>query len=144
MARHVVRIGTKHGLGEEKRAEKLIGKSRSPMWGRRKEPARAKSQRFLRPEWPPPAGGPAPTIRNVATTGDRPGIESETDEWRRELYEAAPERQGELFSTISGLENEPLYTPDAVEIDFDDDQRAGRDAAGVLCVRRRAAGCLAG
>ena len=23
-----------------------------------------------------------------------------------------PERQGELFSTISGLENEPLYTPD--------------------------------
>ena len=55
----------------------------------------------------------------VATTGDRPGIESETDEWRRELYEAAPERQGELFSTISGLENEPLYTPDTVEIDYD-------------------------
>jgi methylmalonyl-CoA mutase, N-terminal domain len=55
----------------------------------------------------------------VATTGDRPGIENETDEWRRELYEAAPERQGELFSTISGLENEPLYTPDAVEIDYE-------------------------
>ena len=55
----------------------------------------------------------------MATTGDRPGIESETDEWRRELYEAAPERQGELFSTISGLENEPLYTPDAVEIDYE-------------------------
>jgi len=55
----------------------------------------------------------------VATTGDRPGIESETDEWRRELYEAAPERQGELFSTISGLENEPLYTPDTVEVDYD-------------------------
>src|SRR5438445_185168 len=55
----------------------------------------------------------------VATTGDRPGIESETDEWRRELYEAAPERQGELFSTISGLENEPLYTPDTVEIDYE-------------------------
>src|SRR6266550_2500767 len=119
MARHVVRIGTKHGLAEEKRPEKLIGKSRSPMWGRRKEPARAKSQRFLRPEWPPPAGGPAPTIRNVATTGDRPGIESETDEWRRELYEAAPERQGELFSTISGLENDPLYTPDTVAIDYE-------------------------
>jgi methylmalonyl-CoA mutase N-terminal domain/subunit len=55
----------------------------------------------------------------VATTGDRPGIESETDEWRRELYEAAPERQGELFSTISGLENDPLYTPDTVEIDYE-------------------------
>jgi methylmalonyl-CoA mutase N-terminal domain/subunit len=55
----------------------------------------------------------------VATTGDRPGTESETDEWRRELYEAAPERQGELFSTISGLENDPLYTPDAVEIDYE-------------------------
>src|SRR5437667_7674659 len=57
----------------------------------------------------------------VATTGDRPGIESETDEWRRELYEAAPERQGELFSTISGLENDPLYTPDTVVIDYDRD-----------------------
>ena len=55
----------------------------------------------------------------MATTGDRPGIESETDEWRRELYEAAPERQGELFSTISGLENAPLYTPDTVEIDYE-------------------------
>jgi methylmalonyl-CoA mutase N-terminal domain/subunit len=55
----------------------------------------------------------------VATTGDRPGIENETEEWRRELYEAAPERQGELFSTISGLENEPLYTPETVEIDYD-------------------------
>jgi len=55
----------------------------------------------------------------VATTGDRPGTESETDEWRRELYEAAPERQGELFSTISGLENDPLYTPDTVEIDYE-------------------------
>ena len=55
----------------------------------------------------------------MATPGDRPGIESETDEWRRELYEAAPERQGELFSTISGLENDPLYTPDTVEIDYE-------------------------
>src|SRR5437762_1265273 len=98
--------------------EKLIGESRSPMWGRRKDAGRLKVN-ALRPEWPPPAGGPAPTIRNVATTGDRPGIESETDEWRRELYEAAPERHCELFSTISGLENEPLYTPDAVEIDYE-------------------------
>ncbi len=43
------------------------------------------------------------------------------DEWKRELYEAAPERQGELFSTISGLENEPLYTPERVELDYDRD-----------------------
>jgi methylmalonyl-CoA mutase, N-terminal domain len=56
----------------------------------------------------------------VATTEDRSGL-SGTGEWRRELYEAAPERQGELFSTISGLENEPLYTPDTVETEYDRD-----------------------
>jgi methylmalonyl-CoA mutase, N-terminal domain len=55
----------------------------------------------------------------VATTEDQPGVESQTEEWRRELYEAAPERRGELFSTISGLENDPLYTPDTVEIDYE-------------------------
>jgi methylmalonyl-CoA mutase N-terminal domain/subunit len=42
-------------------------------------------------------------------------------EWRRELYEASPEREGELFSTISGLENAPLYTADDVETDYDRD-----------------------
>jgi methylmalonyl-CoA mutase, N-terminal domain len=46
---------------------------------------------------------------------------SETEEWRRELYDAAPERDGELTSTISGLENEPLYTPDNVEVDYEQD-----------------------
>jgi methylmalonyl-CoA mutase, N-terminal domain len=56
----------------------------------------------------------------VSATEDRKGL-SGADEWRRELYDAAPERQGELFSTISGLENEPLYTPDGVEIDYDGD-----------------------
>src|SRR3989442_15121553 len=44
-----------------------------------------------------------------------------TNEWRPELYDAKPEREGELFSTISGLENEPLYTPDNVEIDYERD-----------------------
>jgi methylmalonyl-CoA mutase N-terminal domain/subunit len=39
-----------------------------------------------------------------------------TERWREELYEAKPERQGELFSTISGIENEPLYTEDNVEL----------------------------
>ena len=44
-----------------------------------------------------------------------------TAEWKRELYDAKPEREGELFSTISGLENEPLYTPDNVEVDYERD-----------------------
>ena len=43
-----------------------------------------------------------------------------TDEWRRALYEQSPERAG-LFSTMSGLENEPLYTPSNVEINYDRD-----------------------
>ncbi len=32
-----------------------------------------------------------------------------------------PERQGELFSTISGVENEPLSTPASVELDYERD-----------------------
>jgi methylmalonyl-CoA mutase, N-terminal domain len=40
-----------------------------------------------------------------------------TDRWRTELYDSKPERPGELFSTISGIENEPLYTEDNVEVD---------------------------
>ncbi|HEY3578871.1 MAG TPA: methylmalonyl-CoA mutase family protein, partial [Gaiellaceae bacterium] len=39
------------------------------------------------------------------------------DEWRQR-YEATPEREGELFSTISGVENEPLYSPENVELDY--------------------------
>jgi methylmalonyl-CoA mutase N-terminal domain/subunit len=57
----------------------------------------------------------------VATTEDpETGVDA-TAEWRRELYEAAPERSGELFSTISGLENEPLYTPDTIEVEYERD-----------------------
>ncbi|TMK70685.1 MAG: methylmalonyl-CoA mutase [Actinobacteria bacterium] len=56
----------------------------------------------------------------MATTEDRGALDS-TAEWKRDLYETTPERQGELFSTISGLENEPLYTPESVEIDYDRD-----------------------
>jgi methylmalonyl-CoA mutase N-terminal domain/subunit len=55
----------------------------------------------------------------VATTEDRG--QKGADAWRRELYDAAPERQGELFSTISGLENEPLYGAETVEFDYDRD-----------------------
>ncbi|HXZ55968.1 MAG TPA: methylmalonyl-CoA mutase family protein, partial [Gaiellaceae bacterium] len=53
----------------------------------------------------------------MATTEDRRELGGE--EWRKELYDATPEREGELFSTISGLENEPLYTRDAVDYDRD-------------------------
>jgi methylmalonyl-CoA mutase N-terminal domain/subunit len=56
----------------------------------------------------------------MATTEDKRKLGGD-DEWKRELYEAAPERQGELFSTISGLENEPLYTPERVQLDYDRD-----------------------
>src|SRR5437588_3919686 len=57
----------------------------------------------------------------MATTEDpRAGLDS-TAEWRRELYEATPEREGELFSTISGLENKPLAAPDNVRIDYEHD-----------------------
>ena len=37
------------------------------------------------------------------------------------LRRRRPSAQGELFSTISGLENEPLYTPDNVELDYERD-----------------------
>jgi methylmalonyl-CoA mutase N-terminal domain/subunit len=56
----------------------------------------------------------------MATTEDGRKVTG-VDEWRRELYEASPEREGELSSTISGLPNEPLYTPENVEIDHDAD-----------------------
>src|SRR6201997_5682381 len=55
----------------------------------------------------------------MATTdrGERTGAGGEW--WRR--YEATPEREGELFSTISGVENEPLYSPENVELDYERD-----------------------
>jgi methylmalonyl-CoA mutase N-terminal domain/subunit len=55
----------------------------------------------------------------MATTEDRRGLDA-TEEWRRELYDAKPERDA-LFTTISGLPNEPLSTPDNVEIDYERD-----------------------
>jgi methylmalonyl-CoA mutase, N-terminal domain len=57
----------------------------------------------------------------MATTEEPRADTDGPAEWRRELYDAKPERQGELFTTISGLENEPLYTPDNVELDYDRD-----------------------
>jgi len=55
----------------------------------------------------------------MATTEDpRAGV-GDAGEWRREVYGATPERQGELFSTMSGIENEPLYGPGGVDYDRD-------------------------
>src|ERR1700746_1199093 len=55
----------------------------------------------------------------MATT-DREELTGGAGEWRKR-YEATPERQGELFSTISGVENEPLYSPGNVELDYERD-----------------------
>jgi methylmalonyl-CoA mutase, N-terminal domain len=57
-------------------------------------------------------------LRTMATTDKGKKVEGGAGAWR-ERYEATPERQGELFSTISGVENEPLYSPDNVEIDYE-------------------------
>ena len=56
----------------------------------------------------------------MATTEDRGSLDA-TQAWREELYERTPERSGELFSTISGVPNEPLVTPDSVAVDYDRD-----------------------
>src|SRR4051812_40350988 len=57
----------------------------------------------------------------MATTEDpKAGLDA-TEAWRQELYDGTPERQGELFSTMSGVENEPLYTPDNVELNYERD-----------------------
>jgi methylmalonyl-CoA mutase, N-terminal domain len=55
----------------------------------------------------------------MATT-DRKEQTGGAGEWRRR-YEATPEREGELSSTISGVENEPLYSPENVELDYERD-----------------------
>jgi methylmalonyl-CoA mutase N-terminal domain/subunit len=55
----------------------------------------------------------------MATTEDGRRLDG-TEEWRRELYEAKPERDA-LFTTMSGLPVEPLSTPDTVDIDYERD-----------------------
>jgi methylmalonyl-CoA mutase N-terminal domain/subunit len=56
----------------------------------------------------------------VATT-EEPPKSAGSKRWRASSYEAAPERQGELFSTMSGIENDPLYTAADVDLDYDRD-----------------------
>jgi methylmalonyl-CoA mutase, N-terminal domain len=55
----------------------------------------------------------------VATT-EEPRAKGAREEWQK-AYEATPQRRGELSSTMSGIENEPLSTPETVEIDYDRD-----------------------
>src|SRR6186713_1318862 len=75
---------------------------------------------------PPTHGGPIGSVRQprarlqfaaMATTVDRGAAES-LAAWRANVYERAPERTDELFTTISGIENEPLAAPENVETDY--------------------------
>jgi methylmalonyl-CoA mutase N-terminal domain/subunit len=52
----------------------------------------------------------------MARTEDR-GISGSVRAWRDRLLAGAPERDDELLSTISGLDVEPLYTPENVDVD---------------------------
>jgi methylmalonyl-CoA mutase N-terminal domain/subunit len=38
--------------------------------------------------------------------------------WRERLFDTVPERGGELFSTISGIDVEPLYGPENVDVEY--------------------------
>ena len=58
--------------------------------------------------------------RGMATT-EEPEAVGGVDEWRRDSFESSPERTGELFSTMSGVENEPLYAPDNVDVEYERD-----------------------
>ncbi len=56
----------------------------------------------------------------MAQTEDRETSGS-VSEWREGVYERVPERSDELFSTISGIEPDPLYTPESSELDYERD-----------------------
>ena len=53
-------------------------------------------------------------------TSEDPRAPDATEEWRRGHYGALPERDA-LFTTISGLPVEPLYTPDTAAFDYERD-----------------------
>jgi len=59
-------------------------------------------------------------MRAMATTEDRDTAGS-VEAWRKRSYDRVPERSDELFSTISGVGNEPLYTPENVDLDYERD-----------------------
>ena len=53
----------------------------------------------------------------MARTEDR-GTSGSLEDWRGRLYGRAPERSDELFTTISGIDVEPLSTPETVDVDY--------------------------
>jgi methylmalonyl-CoA mutase N-terminal domain/subunit len=58
----------------------------------------------------------------MATTEDGRRLTGDaTGGWRRAIYDAAPERDDALFTTISGSPVEPLYTPESVRVDYERD-----------------------
>jgi methylmalonyl-CoA mutase, N-terminal domain len=59
-------------------------------------------------------------MRVMATIEDRDAA-GDVEAWRERAYERAPERSDELFTTISGIEPEPLYTPGNVDLDYERD-----------------------
>ena len=56
-------------------------------------------------------------MRPMARTEDR-GTAGSVRSWRENVYDRAPERSDELLTTISGLEPEPLHTPENVDLDY--------------------------
>src|SRR5215471_1933809 len=63
----------------------------------------------------PATGGGRPTLLSMATTEDRGAVDA-FGAWQ-ERFRKTPERSDELTSTISGIDVEPLYGPDNVELD---------------------------
>src|ERR1700758_5049657 len=55
----------------------------------------------------------------MATT-DKGELTGGAGAWR-ERYEKTPERQGGLFSTLSGGENQPLFSPENLELEYERD-----------------------
>ena len=64
--------------------------------------------------------GPPPLPAYNAARWRRPRIAARPSRSRRgaKVYDRAPERTDELFSTISGIDNEPLATPENVVTDY--------------------------
>ena len=56
----------------------------------------------------------------MAATEDEQRLDA-TAAWRRDVYDTTPERPDSLFTTVSGLPVEPLYTPDTTAVDPDRD-----------------------
>ena len=56
-------------------------------------------------------------MRPMARIEDREASRS-IRAWRERLFDTVPERGGELFSTISGVDVEPLYGPENVDVDY--------------------------